>query len=412
MGGLEHRHLRSALEFAVLIAAEGQKRKPPLDFPRELRPHLGATRIPAGSLGRIRRAIEADDTFRTRLAAGALPELVDEVGRLWLERPDGWERRALELVAAAEAADAERDLAQRLKRAERQRHAAEQAAARTRVELVARDDEIASLGARIDELTADVDKLVDRTAELRAELTDTRNEVRHARDRERAALARRDEAEQRLGAAERGLAEAEQERREATAVRDDALAARAEAVASVAEITAAAEEAQTLADRLRSLLPVAETAPTHRRATRTPLPLPGGILSTSVDAAEFFVRSDAAVVIDGYNVSMAAWPERPLAEQRTALLDLCENVARRHGTDIAVFFDGAAVVGAHTTRRRLVRVAYSPDGVIADDLIRDEVRRLPSTRPVVVVTDDREIVRDVRADGANTLPGQAFLGLT
>ena len=46
---------------------------------------------------------------------------------------------------------------------------------------------------------------------------------------------------------------------------------------------------------------------------------------------------------------------------------------------------------------------YSPAGVIADDVIRDEVQRLPATRAVVVVTNDREIVRDVRAMGANTM---------
>ena len=33
MSEVEHRHLRSAIEFAVLIATEGQKRRPPLNFP-------------------------------------------------------------------------------------------------------------------------------------------------------------------------------------------------------------------------------------------------------------------------------------------------------------------------------------------------------------------------------------------
>ena len=42
--------------------------------------------------------------FRTRVFAGALPELVDPIGRLWLGRPDGWEADALRLVADAEAA--------------------------------------------------------------------------------------------------------------------------------------------------------------------------------------------------------------------------------------------------------------------------------------------------------------------
>jgi predicted RNA-binding protein with PIN domain len=54
---------------------------------------------------------------------------------------------------------------------------------------------------------------------------------------------------------------------------------------------------------------------------------------------------------------------------------------------------------------------YSHAGVIADDVIRDEVKRLPATRPVVVVTNDRAIVRDVKAMGANTMSSDQLLGL-
>ena len=89
--------------------------------------------------------IEADDLFRRRLAAGALPELVDPVGIEWLRRDDGWEQRAAVLVAEADAAATRADDEGALRRAERRREAAEQAAARTRAELVA-------LQARLDEL--------------------------------------------------------------------------------------------------------------------------------------------------------------------------------------------------------------------------------------------------------------------
>ncbi len=145
MSGIEHRHLRSALEFAVMIAAEGQKRRPPLAFPAELKPFLNTPRLPTGALGKVRRAIEADDAFRSLLAVGALPELVDEVGRLWLGRPDGWEDRAHELIVAAEAAAGEADLAATLKRSEKRRAAAEQAAIRTRAELVAEAERVGGL---------------------------------------------------------------------------------------------------------------------------------------------------------------------------------------------------------------------------------------------------------------------------
>ena len=56
-------------------------------------------------------------------------------------------------------------------------------------------------------------------------------------------------------------------------------------------------------------------------------------------------------------------------------------------------------------------MVFSPEDVIADDVIRDEVRRLPATRSVVVVTNDQQIVRDVRAMGANTVASDQFLSL-
>ena len=57
----------------------------------------------------------------------------------------------------------------------------------------------------------------------------------------------------------------------------------------------------------------------------------------------------------------------------------------------------------------MIRVVYSPVGVTADDVIRSEVDRLPHDRAVVVVTNDRAIVRDVRAAGANVVPSNAFI---
>ena len=190
MSTIEHRQLRSALEFAVLIAAEGQKRRPPLPFPKELRPFLSQQRLAGTALGRVRRAIEGDPSFRSAISDGALPELVDEVGRLWLADGEGWEAAAAELVEQSEAEAASTDLRRDVKRAEKRRAAAEQAAARIQVELLHRDATIAERAAELDDLRAEVTKARDEIAEIRAELIDTRNEIRHARDREAAALAR------------------------------------------------------------------------------------------------------------------------------------------------------------------------------------------------------------------------------
>jgi predicted RNA-binding protein with PIN domain len=117
------------------------------------------------------------------------------------------------------------------------------------------------------------------------------------------------------------------------------------------------------------------------------------------------------VLVDGYNVAKQAWPNLDLAGQRVVLLDAIENLVRRYGSDITVVFDGADVIGATADGRRVVRVVYSPQDVTADDVIRDEVRRLPGTRHVVVVTNDREIMTDTRRLGANLMSSDQLIAL-
>ncbi len=119
--------------------------------------------------------------------------------------------------------------------------------------------------------------------------------------------------------------------------------------------------------------------------------------------------SGALVLVDGYNVAKLGWPALDLAEQRERALDAADDLARRFGTEMAVVFDGSDVIGAHSTRRRLVRVRYSPAGVTADDVIRAEVGTTDTSRAVVVVTNDGAVRRDVAAAGANTVSSDAFL---
>jgi predicted RNA-binding protein with PIN domain len=404
---IEHRHLRSAIEYAVVMGDEIAKRKAPIPVPRELRAMSGKARIPTGSLGRLRRAIEADDAFRTAIAAGALPELVDPVGILWLQRPDGWAQRVERLVAEMADEAAEADLRTALRREEKRRRAAEQVAVRLRADIAEREASIGALHADLDALRADVVKAEDEVAALRADVVDLRIEARHARDRESAAKAK-------LEAALHAPVDA----REVSAVgADEAQAAAAGAEGdrgngvdptAVSEMARAARE---LAGRLEALLPTGTPDVAPRSEARQPLRLPGGVIASSAEAAEFLLRSDAAVLVDGYNVAKLAWPTRSLEAQRNQLLDAVENLARRFGSDLTVVFDGTTVVGAHATRRRLVRVVWSPEGVIADDVIRDEVRRLPTARAVVVVTNDAEIVADVKALGANVVPSNAFIAV-
>jgi hypothetical protein len=231
-------------------------------------------------------------------------------------------------------------------------------------------------------------KAEDEVAELRAEVVDLRIEARHARDREAAAKARLDAA---LNPPNPTVGTSDPSSRPRRSRSD------ADEVASTPTQRCRRGGPSAANWRARSRRCCRPRRPSRRRSeARQPLRLPGGVIASSAEAAEFLLRSDAAVLVDGYNVAKLAWPTRSLEAQRNQLLDAVENLARRFGADLTVVFDGASVVGAHAARRRLVRVVWSPEGVIADDVIRDEVRRLPTARAVVVVTNDAEIVTDVQ----------------
>lgn len=399
------------------MVAEGRKRRPPLPYPPAMKKYVTMVRLPATALGPLRRIVDADDEFRRRIALGAVPELVDPIGIAWLTRPSGWEAQVDELVAEAERAEREATEETEARRERKRREAAEQAAARSRTAVVALEERVGDLTAQVDELRAEVAKLEDVNAEARVELIDARNEARHANDRAAAAARKAAELTAQRDAAAARSADAE-------AARDGVLADRVAAGAEAAELADLAAAARQLAERLvtaagaagdragdRAGDPAGDRAGATPRPTRRAMALPGGVMGDSVAAARHLLQAGASILVDGYNVSMLGWPSLDLASQRRVLLETAENLARRYGADITVVFDGSDVVGAVTDLRRVVRVVFSPDGVIADDVIRAEVARLPVNRSVVVVTNDAEIVRDVRAMGANTVGSDQFLAV-
>lgn len=419
---LEHRHLRGAIEFALARAEADRRSRPPVSPPAGLRPFLGTSRVPTGKLGALRRVVEADVEFRDRVAA-ALDEgiaagsaeatAVGPIGRLWLQRPEGWVEEVASLVEQTEqherARQREAEHEAALARERRRRIAAEEHLARERTRAAAAVDRADRAGAELAESQAELDGAIAERDELRAEVSTLRTELRHARDRADGALARVARLE-----SDRDVESARAERAEDT--RDAVLADRAEHALDRARLAEAAATARRLAAQLAELAapepdggerpPIAATTSS---GVRTPIRLPGGVIGDSEAAAEHLLRAGATVFVDGYNVAMLGWPSLTIAEQRRALIDVTENLARRYGTDLTIVFDGAEVVGATADGRRVVRVVYSPPDVIADDVIRAEVARVPADRQVVVVTNDAEIVRDVRAVGANPLPSESFL---
>jgi len=392
------RALRSALEFAVGVAAAGQKARPPVKMPDGLRPFLKMQTLPSVALAKVRAAVEGDPAFLQTLARVATSELVDEVGMLWLTQPDGWEIDARRLVDSLQRADDEAREAADARRERKRRDAAEAARERARAEA--------------DELRAQLAHERDARHAVAAELESTRAEMQSLRARlgetERMAR-RRDSGAQRADErAEAATGEVEHLRADlavAIEARDAALAA------------AAHGEGRVDLERLRVLLTEALVlskggTPRVRSHRRKPLAIPGAVYGRPLDEAEHLLRSrDVVVLVDGYNVAKLGWPAASLEQQRNACIDGAERIARRWGTLVHVVFDGAVVVGAHAPGRRLVRVSYSPAGVTADDVLRAEVDAIDTHRPVVVVTNDQAVVHDVRAAGANVVASEVFVEL-
>lgn len=141
-------------------------------------------------------------------------------------------------------------------------------------------------------------------------------------------------------------------------------------------------------------------------AGRIPVRLPGGLFDDSLEAADYLLHLPGALlVVDGYNVSMTAWPDIPVADQRRRLVAALVDLAARTSMPIEVVFDGADVGPAPKPGevRALVRTRFSPPGVEADDVVLDLVAQLPSARPVVVVSSDNRVRDGARRLGANTL---------
>jgi predicted RNA-binding protein with PIN domain len=79
---------------------------------------------------------------------------------------------------------------------------------------------------------------------------------------------------------------------------------------------------------------------------------------------------------------------------------------------VTVVFDASGIKDRPVVNRpRGVRVLYSPAGGIADDVIRQLVAAEPQGRPVVVVSSDQEVARDVARAGARPVAAMALARL-
>jgi len=456
--------LRAALQFALVVARQGERDDPPVPAPGRLRPYLGFTRTPGAALEICRRVLDEDEVFRRRVAAVADADEVGAIGFLWLTRPDNWELTSAALQAERErerraGSEARRqdDLERRealareaARAAERERRQAVEALEASRRELAEARRQLRALEAERDEARAALATEDDERRSLLRRLKDTEAalgrrtvELRDARAAQ-ASGPRPDPGHDpghdggRTAGAGGAGADQQADQRAADAARESALrAALAEATAAVAALGEALASASAVlsgaasggdADRDGARVDDGRSpAPPERHGqgdarpvpfgatvrARRPAPIPGGMFEDTVHAARHLIGLPGVVLlIDGYNVAKTGWPQLDLRLQRDRLVDAVGNLQAATGARAEVVFDGVddGAVRARATPA-WVRIEFTPTGIEADDRLLDLVERVPPVRPVVVVSTDRRVRDGARSRGANVLSAEQFLAL-
>ncbi|MEY2404123.1 MAG: hypothetical protein QOD38_1674 [Acidimicrobiaceae bacterium] len=428
--------LKPALEAVMKVAREGEAAEPTEPAPAQLRRYLRFARLPAPALDIARRVVEEDDAFRERVASHLTEDAVGEAGWLWLTRPEGWEARLDQLRKnqqeqehAVHEERVERESQRRLAGAEDRARRAEVALAGRTQEVAQAFEELAHERARrehaeaefarvvttIDELTQQRNAAVRRLKEVEAELAQRSADLRHSRHELRMREAEVVEPTIESPVASPVIGIAQPDPRLSQLVADAARAAEqlSAALASASKVLAPANAPPVSSSPAVSSAPAAVVRPPAASSPpRVALRLPPGVTDDSVEAVDHLVRAPGALLlVDGYNISHAAWYQDPIARQRTRLVDALAELHARTGVEVEVVFDGADVdrIGDRPLRPA-VRVRFSASGVEADDVLLELVDAAPQRRPVIVASSDHRVRDGARRRGANVIGARQLLG--
>jgi len=373
----------------------------------------------------IQTALETDDEFRVHVGVLVVAVVdgesspADTAATLWLVRPDGVTSSLEAVLAGLAGLSGLSGPADGPSRKLATTGAAQRELLAARMAALQRADRDARGRHKLQ-----LQKLKEENTELRRKLGETRAAERSARARsdrvaEELALTHA-QASAASGAAEADVrrlraqvedlrASLRRGRRDVRADRDDA-SLRARLLLDTV-LDAAAGLQRELG------LPAPDGAPADRvdlaraeEGVRTPV---SGLAPSSPALLEQYLALPRVhLIVDGYNVSKSAWSSTSLELQRSRLLTGLASLVARTRAEVTVVFDAAGngprpVVATP----RGVRVVFSPEGVIADDVIREFVAAEPAGRVVVVATSDWAVVRDVVRAGARAVAAEALVGV-
>ena len=429
--------LRPVVERTLAMVRAEAKAKPSRPAPLPISRLLRFRQLPPIGIDTVVVALESDPDLRARVQATTTEREVGRVGWLWLARPDGWDtelRGALGDLAADDGAPSidtvgsDAQLKRRLAGAER-------AVARSRESVTRLETDNVRLREEVVALRAERDALAGSARAMKADTDHASTErVRAVGDLKRIEklLARRDEERRALQQRVDELQAASAQSRPTSAVAsiagpavsNTALAALADRIERALGDAAIDLDALRVEVGLTTPAPVpAEEVPVvapARAAKPAPAPprrarrMPRGLVDDTVEGAAWLLTERPMLLVDGYNVSMTAWPDADIAAQRQRLVRLLADLAARSpGLGVEVVFDGDTVEGTPTAlpARTGVNVRFTPPDVEADDELLAMIGRFPVARAVVVASTDRRVRDGARRRGANVMSAHQLLAV-
>ncbi len=388
--------------------------------PTELPPALAAMKktvqTPKG-LGRHRSQLLSvldDDALRALvlewLDEGRPPLSKDEVAALKLaaERPEGWaDRLAAASVANAPEPRPDPDVSELERKLEREREAHRNAREEAKRAKEAERRAIKAERARSLRLDEEV-------SALKLQLRDSEEDLRGAK-------AAADKATKDLERSKRkARSDVDSLREQLKKVRDENRNLKKQI--SETERAAAAARKQKDKDKKDQEKEKAAAAPPATLAPRPVLTAPKGRLQDAPETLDAWLRSDAVtLVVDGYNVSRSesGFGHLTLEQQRDRLRDLLKKLSNRLKVATVLVWDGGEVPpGTKRLSAGFLTEEYSePDRSgrgtekdRADRHIIELLRSMPP-RPVVVVTNDRDLQDEATEHRATIATSHQLLAL-
>lgn len=380
------------------------------------RARLGAAAITGGLDDEdLRSRIAHQVTQRRRdeiiqLRDGTMHDALEAAALDWLIRPEGWTRRLDASVSIVEAHAVEKAEVVQQARDERWQQRAEAAENDLRELRASYRQQVESYKTEVSQLRRKLGEARARGRDVDEGAVSAAQAAEEARAAAEVALAARDREVRRLQAeVERLEGELAAGRRGGRVEREQATARTRVLLDTILDATAGL--------RRELALPPTTASPGERveETLAAPLSAAPGRPTPEVGPAlleQYLAMPRARLVIDGYNVSMSAWPSSTLEAQRTRLLGALGGLVARTGAETTVVFDGAdAETRPPTSTPRGVKVLFSPRGVIADQVIGELVEAEPRGRVVLVVSDDREVQVRAQKAGARPVPSGSLVGL-